>query len=145
MKSCSCPIPVTLANSLEITQNFASFSLKIMKSKDNCHSPNSRFTRMLRLEITSTLYSTIIHLNLQKKKLLTFRNKAVAIWDCFINQSFYNFKCQNHCIIKILPNCIFAEIAKISSNCKQAADDTNLLPLFFSLSFLLWIQQTVID
>ena len=36
---------------------------------------------------------------------------------------------------KILPNCIFAEIAKISSNCKQSAD-TNLLPLFFQFVIL---------
>ena len=50
-------IPIILAIWHEITQNFANFSLTIMKNSENYHSRISRFTQIVKREITFILFS----------------------------------------------------------------------------------------
>ena len=57
MKSCSRPNPVILAISNEITQIFASFSLKITNNSENHNSQNLPFTQLVTREIKFTLDS----------------------------------------------------------------------------------------
>ena len=72
MKSCSCPIPVILLISREITQNFANFMLKITKYCKHCHSQISRFPQnVITWNVILRLCS--IHINFDHYPLLAFK------------------------------------------------------------------------
>ena len=57
MNSCSRPIPMILVILIEITKEFATFSLKIMKKEEKLHSRITQFTQLVRSKITFTLIS----------------------------------------------------------------------------------------
>ena len=55
-ESCSLLLPIILAIFHEIMQHFANFSLTIMKNSKNYHSRISRFTQIVKREITFMLF-----------------------------------------------------------------------------------------